>query len=84
MEWAGAGCRRSNVSYHSAVADTNPCSYKTECTDLLTRNIARFLKHETAKTGGITVGSGALKTADWKDWSAPALQDDLPADWVLK
>lgn len=74
----------SHVSYHSAVADTNHCSYKSEYTDLLLRNLGKFLQHETAKTGDIKAGSGSLKTADWKDWTAPALQDDLPVNWVLK
>lgn len=74
----------SNVSYHSDVSDTAHCSYKTEYTDLLIRNITRFLKHQTAKTGDITVGSGgSLKSSDWIDWTAPTLQDDLPANWVL-
>lgn len=75
----------TNVSYHSSVADTNHCSWKTEYNDLLIRNITRFLKHETAKTGDILVGSGgSLKTSDWKDWTSPTLTDDLPANWVLK
>ena len=74
----------ANVSYHSNVADTNHCSWKTECNDLLTRSLSRFLKHETAKTGDILVGAGgSLKTTDWQDWTAPTLQDDLPAHWVL-
>jgi hypothetical protein len=75
----------TNVSYHSSVADTAHCSYKTEYTDLLVRNVKRFLKHEPAKTGDILVGSGgSLKMSDWKDWTAPTLADDLPANWVLK
>jgi hypothetical protein len=75
----------TNVSYHSSVADTNHCSWKTEYNDLLIRNITRFLKHETAKTGDILVGSGgSLKTSDWKEWTSPTLADDLPANWVLK
>jgi hypothetical protein len=75
----------TNVSYHSSVANTAHCSYKTAYTDLLIRNITKFLRHETAKTGDILVGSGgSLKTSDWKDWTAPTLQDDLPANWVLE
>lgn len=74
----------TNVSYHSNVADTNHCSWKTEYNDLLTRNPSRFLKHETAKTGDILVGSGgSLKASDWKDWTSPTLTDDLHANWVL-
>jgi hypothetical protein len=67
----------ANISYHSSVADTNHCSWKTEYNDLLNRALTKFLKHETAKTGDILVGSnGSLKTADWKDWTTPTLQDD--------
>ncbi len=75
----------TNVSYHSSVADTNHCSWKTEYNDLLVRAITRFLKHGTAKTGDILVGAGgSLKTADWKDWTTPTLAEDLPSNWVLE
>jgi hypothetical protein len=41
------------VSYHSDVVQTPHCSYKEEYTDLLQRNIARFLKHENAGNRGL-------------------------------
>lgn len=65
-----------HVSYHSDVAETPHCSYKMEYTDLLVRNIQRFLKHEDATTGDFVVGSGGDgKLADWKDWETPTLAD---------
>jgi hypothetical protein len=64
-----------NVSYHSSVADTAHCSYKTEYTDLLTQSMAAFLKHSGDPPGKIIVGSGgSLTQSDWIDWTAPALQ----------
>jgi hypothetical protein len=64
-----------NVSYHSAVADTAHCSYKTEYTDLLVASMAAFLKHTGAPPGQIKVGSGgSVNRADWIDWTAPTLQ----------
>jgi hypothetical protein len=63
-----------NVSYHSAVAATAHCSYKTEYTDLLVKSIAAFLKHTGAPPGQILVGAnGSVSRADWIDWTAPAL-----------
>jgi hypothetical protein len=74
-----------NLSYHSKVTDQNHCSWKKEYHDLVIANVRKFLKHESAKTGDILVGTnGSLKTTDWKDWTAPTLTDDLPANWVLK
>lgn len=64
------------VSYHSSVAETPHCSYKNEYTDLLERNIARFLKHEDAQTGDFAVGqNGDGNLADWKEWATPTLSD---------
>lgn len=64
------------ISYHSDVSDTAHCSYKNEYTDLLARNISRFLKHEDAKTGDFIVGQGGDgKIADWKDWETPTLAE---------
>lgn len=65
-----------HVSYHSSVSDMAHCSYKNEYTDLLTRNISRFLKHEDAETGDFIVGQGGDgKLADWKQWETPTLAD---------
>jgi len=64
-----------NISYHSNVKDTAHCSYKTEYTDLINKNIAAFLKHTGEAPGQFLVGSGgSLTRADWIDWTAPALQ----------
>ena len=64
-----------NVSYHSDVADTAHCSYKTEYTDLLAKSISAFLKHTADAPGEIHVGSGgSLTRSDWIDWQTPALQ----------
>jgi hypothetical protein len=64
-----------NVSYHSDVADTAHCSYKTEYTDLLTQSIAAFLQHQGDPPGQIKVGSGgSLSESDWIDWKAPTLE----------
>jgi hypothetical protein len=42
----------------------------------LSRNIARFLKHEDAETGDFLVGQGADgNLADWKEWETPTLAD---------
>lgn len=65
-----------HVSYHSSVSDTAHCSYKNEYTNLLTRNISRFLKHEAVETGDFIVGPGGDgKLADWKAWATPTLSD---------
>ncbi|MET0792205.1 MAG: cellulose-binding protein [Polyangiaceae bacterium] len=64
-----------NVSYHSSVADTAHCSYKTEYTDLIAKSISAFLKHEGDAPGQFLVGSGgSLTRSDWIDWQAPTLQ----------
>jgi len=63
-----------NVSYHSDVADTAHCSYKTEYTDLLAKSISAFLKHTATPPGEIHVGSGgSLNRSDWIDWQTPTL-----------
>lgn len=65
-----------NLSYHSNVSDTAHCSYKNEYTTLLNQNIAKFLKHEDADTGTITVGSGGSgNISQWVDWTAPTLAE---------
>jgi hypothetical protein len=65
----------NNVSYHSDVADTAHCSYKTEYTDLIDKSMAAFLKHSGAPPGQILVGSGgSLNRSDWIDWTTPTLK----------
>ena len=69
-----------NVFYHSDVSDTNHCSYKNEYTEMLSQAISRFLKHDGDEPGRVLPGAqGTLNLADWKDWEAPTLEDDLPA-----
>ncbi|HKO49051.1 MAG TPA: hypothetical protein VJV79_15070 [Polyangiaceae bacterium] len=64
-----------NISYHSSVADTAHCSYKSEYTDLINKNIAAFLKHTGEAPGQFLVGAkGSLTRTDWIDWQAPTLQ----------
>jgi hypothetical protein len=64
-----------NVSYHSSVADTAHCSYKTEYTDLINKSITAFLKHQGDGPGQILVGTnGSLNKADWIDWTTPTLE----------
>lgn len=66
-----------NISYHSDVANTGHCSYKQAYTDLLSRNIAKFLKGEPATTGDFVVGAnGRLNLDDWIDWNRPSLEQD--------
>ncbi len=69
----GAG---ENLSYNSKTpGGTGHCTYVNEFTDLLIKNIRKFLKHESAETGKIEAGSTVNRT-EWIDWSAPALEDD--------
>lgn len=64
-----------NVSYHSAVASADHCTYKNEYTALLTANIAKFLKHESEAPGEFLVGqNGDGNLAEWKTWETPALK----------
>ena len=64
-----------NISYHSSVAETAHCSYKTEYTDLLLESIAAFLTHKGDPPGQFLVGAGgSLTRSDWIDWQTPSLQ----------
>jgi len=64
-----------NVSYHSDVADTGHCAYKDAYTELLSANIAKFLKHESDAPGQFFVGQGADgNLAEWKTWQTPTLE----------
>lgn len=69
---------QGNISYHSSVSDTAHCSYKNEYTELLSQNIAKFLKRSGMEAGRIVVGSGgAGNLAEWKDWQTPSLENDI-------
>ena len=70
------GCPQ-NLSYNSNTPNgTIHCSYTNNFTDMLIKNIHKFLLHQPAETGGIVKGSGTLKEKDWIDWTAPTLEDD--------
>jgi len=73
--WGALGVL-GNLSYHSNVPDTGHClPYKDEYTELLTANVARFLKHEGEAPGVINPGpSGIGNLAEWKDWETPTLE----------
>jgi hypothetical protein len=66
-----------NLTYRSDTpSGTSHCSYTSNFTDPLIKNMTRFLKHESAVTGGIVAGSGTLTRSDWIDWTAPTLEND--------
>ncbi|MBN1576182.1 MAG: carboxypeptidase regulatory-like domain-containing protein [Chitinispirillaceae bacterium] len=70
------GCSQ-NLSYNSNTpSGTGHCSYTSNFTDMLIKNITKFLNHQPAETGGIVPGSGTLNKSDWIDWTAPTLEDD--------
>ncbi|MCX7726470.1 MAG: hypothetical protein N2053_06445, partial [Chitinispirillaceae bacterium] len=70
------GCPQ-NLSYNSNTpTGTGHCSYTSNFTDMLIKNITKFLKHQAAETGGIVPGSGTLNKSDWIDWTTPTLEDD--------
>lgn len=64
-----------HVSYHSAVSSADHCTYKNEYTEILTANIAKFLKHEGEAPGQFDVGqNGDGNLAEWKTWETPTLE----------
>ena len=67
-----------NLSYRSDTpSGTGHCSYTYNFTDMVVKNITKFLKTQPAETGGIVAGSGGtVNRSDWIDWTAPPLQDD--------
>jgi hypothetical protein len=70
------GCPQ-NISYNSNTpGGTNHCTYAENFTDLLIKNITKFLKHEPAETGEFVAGPGTLNRNDWIDWTAPTLEND--------
>lgn len=65
-----------HVSYHSDVPNTGHCAYKDTYTDLIQRNVAKFLKHENRETGDFVVGqNGDGKLSEWKEWATPTLAE---------
>jgi hypothetical protein len=70
------GCPQ-NISYNSNTPNgTGHCTYAENFTDLLIKNIAKFLNHEPAETGDFVAGPGTLNRAEWIDWTAPTLEND--------
>ncbi|WP_238582300.1 glucuronyl esterase domain-containing protein [Cellvibrio sp. OA-2007] len=64
----------SSITYHSNVADGSHCSIRPEHKAPLQANIRRFLKKESATTGGINARSNATANInDWVDWTTPTL-----------
>jgi GH35 family endo-1,4-beta-xylanase len=63
-----------SISYHSNVASGSHCEVRPEHKALLQANIRRFLKKESATTGGINAHSKATsRLSDWVDWTTPTL-----------
>lgn len=70
------GCPQ-NISYNSNTPNgTGHCTYAENFTDLLIKNITKFLNHQPAETGKFVTGPGTLNRADWIDWTAPTLDND--------
>jgi hypothetical protein len=64
----------SSITYHSNVADGSHCSIRPEHKAPLQANIRRFLKKESATTGGLNARSNATANInDWVDWTTPVL-----------
>jgi hypothetical protein len=67
-----------NISYQGNVSDGNHCAWKSEFNQPLTNNIRKFLKGESATTGGINAHSnGTTNTDSWITWSTPSLSGEL-------
>ncbi|WP_374725274.1 glucuronyl esterase domain-containing protein [Cellvibrio fibrivorans] len=64
----------SSITYHSNVADGSHCAIRPEHKAPMQANIRRFLKKESATTGGLTARSNATANInDWVDWITPTL-----------
>ncbi|HSC67185.1 MAG TPA: hypothetical protein VLC79_05825 [Cellvibrio sp.] len=56
------------------MADGSHCSIRNEHKVPMQANIRRFLKKESATTGGLSVRSNATANInDWVDWTTPTL-----------
>lgn len=67
----GAG---SSLTYISNVADGSHCAVRSEFRAPLQSNIRRFLKKESATTGGLNARANATANfSDWVDWTTPTL-----------
>lgn len=64
----------SSITYHSNVASGSHCEVRPEHKAQLQANIRRFLKKESATTGGLNARSNATANInDWVDWTTPTL-----------
>ncbi|PUA28727.1 MAG: hypothetical protein B0W54_18515 [Cellvibrio sp. 79] len=64
----------SSITYHSNVASGSHCEVRSEHKAQLQANIRRFLKKESATTGGLNAHSKATANKnDWVDWTTPTL-----------
>lgn len=64
----------SSITYHSNVASGSHCEVRPEHKAQLQANIRRFLKKESATTGGLNAHTKATsRLSDWADWATPAL-----------
>ena len=64
----------SSITYYSNVSDGTHCAVRPEFKAPMQANIRRFLKNESATTGGINASSKATsRLSDWVDWTTPTL-----------
>ncbi len=64
----------SSITYLSNIADGSHCAIRPEFKAPLQSNIRRFLKKESATTGGLNPRSNATANKnDWVDWTTPTL-----------
>lgn len=64
----------NSITYHSNVASGSHCEVRPEHKAQLQANIRRFLKKESATTGGLNAHSKATANKnDWVDWTTPTL-----------
>lgn len=64
----------NSITYHSNVASGSHCEVRPEHKAQLQANIRRFLKNESATTGGLNAHSKATANKnDWVDWTTPTL-----------
>lgn len=63
------------IAYHSNVASGTPCANRAEWAAPLSSHIRKFVKRESAMTGGINARPSASgELLQWWQWSTPDLQ----------
>lgn len=66
----------NSITYHSNVSSGSHCEVRPEHKAQLQANIRRFLKKESATTGGLNAHSKATANKnDWVDWTTPTLSN---------